>query len=357
MALSTNPASIITASAATSSAVNASSNVAATAESITANINKAKLALSVNNLSGVIGSGLNGATNAINNATASINALSTRTVSNLNNAVQTSLTAQSTALFSSLTTEVGSKLSAISQQLASGTLSGSEINAAFAKASADIVQATRSLNLPSVDINSLLTGMASNFDWGSPATVVRAVTTDPGDWRVQIDASVFGKIIFPVLPNMTLSHKAEYNSTNLVHSNYSFMSYKNSSVDDITISCEWPVETHEDAEEWLDMVKLGRSLTKMFYGISANLGNPPLICTLKGYSGGYPATLLPDTPVVVKSFTVDLKDDVNYIAHAGVNYVPRLSNVSITVGVVYNRNSQRGFNFDDYRSGTGIIKY
>ena len=351
MALSTNPSPVITASdVLASSLTSATSNGATTLASVTANAAKANLDVTINNLSGAIGSGLNGAAAAINSAAA-------KTVSNLNNAVQTSLATQSATLINSITSEVGSKISSITQQIASGALVGSAIGAALSAATGDIVQAARALNLPSVNVNSLLTGIASNFDWGSPETVVRAVTTDPGDWRVQIDAAAFGKIIFPVLPNMTLSHKAEYNSTNLVHSNYEFMSYKNSSVDDITISCEWPVETDADAAEWLDMVKLGRALTKMFYGTSTNLGNPPLICTLKGYSGGYPATLLPDTPVVIKSFTVDLKDDVNYIAHAGVNYVPRLSNISIVVGVVYNRNSQRGFNYDDYRSGTGIIKY
>lgn len=350
MALSTNPSPITTASTVLASSTTGTPTAVATPESIAAEINKAKLALSVNNLSGAIGSGLNGPTSALFTDF-------TRTVSNLNNAVQTSLATQTNSFVNSVTSEVSSKLSSISQQIASGTIVGTEINAAFAKASADIAQATRSLNLPSVDINSILTGFSSIFDWGSPSTVVRAVTTDPGDWRVQIDASVYGKIIFPVLPTMTLSHKAEYNTTSLVHSNYSFMSYKNSSVEDISISCEWPVETQDDAKEWLDMVKLGRALTKMFYGESTNLGNPPLICTLKGYSGGYPATLLPDTPVVIKSFTVDLKDDVNYIAYNGVDYVPRLSNITIVVGVIFNRNSQRAFNYQEYRDGTGIIKY
>lgn len=350
MALSINPESIATTSAATLLSTPTSSNVAATAESITANINKARLALSVENLSGAIGSGLNGATSAINSAT-------TRTVSNLNNAVQTSVALQSTTLINSITSQVSSKLSSISQQIASGTLTASGISAALSSATGDIIQATRSLNLPSVDINSLLTSAASGTNWKLPSTVVRAVTTEPGDWRVQIDADYYGKIIFPVLPNMTLSHKAEYNTTSLVHSNYAFMSYKNSSVEDISITCDWPVETEADAEDWLKMIRLGRALTKMFYGEGSNLGNPPVICTLKGYSGGYPATLLPDTPVVVKSFSVDLKDDVNYIARGGIEYVPRLSTISIVVGVVYNRNSQRGFNYWDYTQGTGIIKY
>lgn len=102
------------------------------------------------------------------------------------------------------------------------------------------------------------------------------------------------------------------------------------------------------------MVRLGRTLTKMFYGRSDNLGNPPPICTIKGYGEG--GVLLPDTPVVLKNFSLDLKDDTNYIEYEQ-NWVPRMSSVSITVSVVYNRNTQRSFNLLEYRNGQNQIKY
>lgn len=214
----------------------------------------------------------------------------------------------------------------------------------------NLIQAARSANLQGA--------VGPLFD--TVEATVRAVPVDPNDWRVRIsppdavDGGAGREIVFPVLPSMTLAHKANYTETGLVHTNYLFLAYKNSQTDDITISCEWPVETYDDCEQFLDMVRLGRSLTKMFYGSSFYLGNPPAICTLKGYGDG--GVLLPDTPVVIKSFSLDLKDDVNYIEYEQ-NYIPRLSSVSFQVAVIYNRNTQRAFNLQEYRVGANVIKY
>lgn len=218
-------------------------------------------------------------------------------------------------------------------------------------AATDVRQSARAGNLPNVDIAAVANAAINNFNWGDPETIVRAVPVETGDWRVRIAAPLgLGEILFPVLPTMTLSHKATYSEVGLVHSNYQFLSYKNSQPDDIQITCDWPVETPQDALEWIKMILLGRSVTKMFYGASANLGNPPPICTLKGYGSNRNGVILPDTPVVIKGFSFDLKDDVNYIEFDG-NYVPRLSTVTFTCTVIYNRNSQRAFDFVQYRQG------
>lgn len=278
-----------------------------------------------------------------------------RARNDLNQIVQNQVDIREDALIDEITEASSSQNSIAAQRIfetiASGGASVDAIENILESSSSNIIQAARSANLPTVDITALLTAEANNFDWGDPETVVRAVPVDNGDWRVRISAPLkLGDIIFPVLPSMTLSHKANYGETGLVHTNYQFLSYKNSQPDDITITCEWPVETQQDAKDWLSMILLGRALTKMFYGASDYLGNPPPICTLREYSGSRTGAILPDTPVVVKSFSFDLKDDVNYI-EVRESYVPRLSTVTITCAVVYNRNSQRAFNFDAYRRG------
>jgi hypothetical protein len=283
-----------------------------------------------------------------------------RATDELNKAVQNQVDIQSNALVDEIT-EAANAQNALSAQrivetIASGGASPQAINNILNEGNADLRERARSINLPKVDLESLLTTEANNFDWGDPETIVRAIPTERGDWRVRIAApSFFGNpedahIVFPVLPTMTLSHKATYKEESLVHTNYQFLSYRNSSPDDIQISCEWPVETEEDAVNWLKTILLGRALTKMFYGSSQNLGNPPPICTLKGYGSSNTSVILPDVPVVVKSFSFDLRDDVDYIELAN-NYVPRLSTVSVTCTIVYNRNSQRAFNYDDARRG------
>jgi hypothetical protein len=58
--------------------------------------------------------------------------------------------------------------------------------------------------------------------------------------------------------------------------------------------------------------------------------------------------------VIVKAFSVDLKDDVNYIRcnTFGTNtWVPVLSTISVTVTPVYNRRRLRKFSLQDYSRG------
>ena len=312
------------------------------------NENQQKNALTTNNSARNAGpnSALNGQTQPTSRP---------RARNDLNQIVQNQVDIITDTLIDEITEVSGSQNSVAAQQIletiASGGASVGAITNILDASSSNIIQAARSANLPTVDITALLTAEANNFDWGDPETVVRAVPVENGDWRVRISAPLgLGDIVFPVLPALTLSHKANYKEDGLVHTNYQFLSYKNSQPDDITIACEWPVETEQDAKDWLSMILLGRSLTKMFYGASDYLGNPPPICTLRGYSGTNVGVILPDIPVVIKSFSFDLKDDVSYI-EVRESFVPRISTVSFTCAIVYNRNSQRAFNFDAYRRG------
>ena len=88
----------------------------------------------------------------------------------------------------------------------------------------------------------------------------------------------------------------------------------------------------------------------MFFGQGEFAGNPPLVCNLTGYG----SSIFDKVPVIVKSFSVDLKDDVNYIRcnTFGTNtWVPVISTVSVTLMPVYNRQKMRQFNLQDYARG------
>jgi hypothetical protein len=88
----------------------------------------------------------------------------------------------------------------------------------------------------------------------------------------------------------------------------------------------------------------------MFFGQGEFAGTPPLVCNLTGYG----ASIFDKVPVVIKSFSVDLKDDVNYIRcnTFGTNtWVPVVSTITVTVSPVYNRERLRKFNLQDYAKG------
>lgn len=224
-------------------------------------------------------------------------------------------------------------------------------------------------------INNLIS-LARGFNLPSGAELFKSVgkvTITPsteGDWRVRLNCdfdTLFGKgtfsklkttagMVFPFTPNMTITSKANYSTIDPVHSNFPFQAYKNSAVEDIQISGEFPCENETDAEYYLEATMFLRTATKMFYGTGNFAGNPPIICNLSGYG----AQILNTIPVVIKSFTMELKDDVNYIKvlkNGSLNWVPVLSTISITVTPVYNRERLRRFSLQDFAAGkeVGII--
>jgi hypothetical protein len=192
---------------------------------------------------------------------------------------------------------------------------------------------------------------------------------NPEDWRVRIDApwTLFGLnpafemlketggVVFPYLPNITFSTKANYTQVDTVHNNYPFYAYKNSAVDDITISGDFTAETEVDGDYWVAATNFFRTATKMFFGQGENAGNPPVICKLYGYG----SSMFEGIPIIVKSFQVDFKDDVNYIRVGGLNptWVPILSTIQVSVTPVYSREKLRQFDLKQYANGvlTGYL--
>jgi hypothetical protein len=184
------------------------------------------------------------------------------------------------------------------------------------------------------------------------------------DWRVSlsvpsqlIGSSVLqplgNKLIFPFNPNMLLGSSANYQSIQPVHTNHPFYAYENSQVDNITISGEFIQENERDAKYWIATLHYLRTMTKMFYGESDPLGNPPLVCRLNGYG----KHVLNDIPVVITNFTTDMPQDIDYIqceVNKEINFAPIQSIVTVSVTPQYSRRSQARFDMQKYINGQHI---
>ena len=130
-------------------------------------------------------------------------------------------------------------------------------------------------------------------------------------------------VIFPYTPEITVNYVANYDPTELTHSNYKFFTYRGSAVDSITISCEFTAQDTFEAQYLLAVIHFFRSITKMFYGLDngpAN-GTPPPLCYLSGLG----AFQFDAHPMAISNFTYKLPTDVDYIiagstaTPAGVN--------------------------------------
>jgi hypothetical protein len=367
MPLSINPIAQLVASV--SSSISQASNEAGNAFAAGSNmLEKANLDSKINQLSGGITSGLNG---LASNAKGAFGQLTDRVsasgislpgataLGGIGNSITSTVsgginTLQSvTAATSNITADITGGLN----KLAGGSLGGGLMSLAgsISKAAGmlnNVLSLKRGINLPS--------GAEAFIKQG------QAIKLSPGaknDWRVRITCqwNIFnsplfallentGGVVWPYLPNITLSTKADYSAINTVHSNYTNYAYKSSMVDDITISGEFSCETETDAAYWIAATTFFKTATKMFFGQGELAGNPPLICNLTGYG----ASVFDKVPVIVKSFSVDLKDDVNYVRcnSFGTNtWVPVLSTITVVVSPVYNRQRMRQFSLQDYARG------
>ena len=211
-------------------------------------------------------------------------------------------------------------------------------------------KSARSGNLPTATKGKVKTPTLARF----------STTSVESDWRVKL--SVPDKIansnllapmrktgnhmIFPYTPTIIISHSANYNSLNPVHTNYPFQIYENSQSDDITITGEFIVENAEEGQYWVAVIHYLRTMTKMFYGSD---GAPPLACRLSGY-GDY---VFNNVPVVVVSFNTTLPPDVDYIkADIGPNgsWAPTKSDVAVTLMPAYSRDKVNKFSLDKFVS-------
>lgn len=158
------------------------------------------------------------------------------------------------------------------------------------------------------------------------------------DWRVKLSlpqTDAFTKsailaplratkgLVFPFTPTITIAASANYSDISVVHQNYQFSAYQNSKTSDIEISGDFVVEDSVQAQYWVAVLHYLRSITKMFSGNDQHAGNPPPIVNLNGY-GDY---VFNNVPVVIKSFSIQLANNVDYIETTVGNNLGELSNL------------------------------
>ena len=310
----------------------------------------------VSRLSGEVGSGLNGFASGVQGFASDVGTA----LGGIGNSVQSSVSGtistlqQSAGSIANITSDISSTINklGIGGNLATG-----------------IASLAGSISKAAGQINNLLSlKRGANIPSGAELfrPVGQAIELQPSngsDWRVRLNAewSLFdsnmfnllkntGGVVWPYLPNITVSTKANYTQIDPIHNNYPFQAYKNSQVDEIQISGEFSCETETDAAYWIAATTFFKTVTKMFFGTGPNVGNPPPICILSGYGG----SVFNNVPVIVKSFSVELKDDINYVNcnTFGTNtWVPVLSTISVSVMPIYNRERLRRFSLQDYSRG------
>lgn len=118
-------------------------------------------------------------------------------------------------------------------------------------------------------------------------------------------------VLFPYTPTISINYAANYEASNIIHSNYKVYQYSNSSVDQITITCDFTAQDDAEANYLLAVIHFFRTMTKMFYGKDQNprAGTPPPLCYMFGM-GNFQFSA---HPLAITNFTYNLPNDVDYI--------------------------------------------
>jgi len=122
-------------------------------------------------------------------------------------------------------------------------------------------------------------------------------------------------VIFPYTPSISVNYTANYDKTDLTHSNYRGHFYKSSVVGDVTITATFTAQDTAEAQYLLAVIHFFRSVTKMFYGQDAQRGAPPPLLYLVGL-GEFQFN---GQPCVVSNFQYSLPTDVDYIRASSPN--------------------------------------
>lgn len=165
-----------------------------------------------------------------------------------------------------------------------------------------------------------------------------------------------GGILFPYTPTITVENQAQYANQNPLHSNYPLYFYKNSTISPITVSAKFTVQNEFEGAVLLGVIHLLRSLTKMKFGNDPDAGSPPPVCRFDAY-GDY---MMYNVPVSIASWRHELPDSVDYIAVGrpgspdtyGKSMVPVMSNITLTLNVMYSRREMLAYNVKDWLSGS-----
>lgn len=212
--------------------------------------------------------------------------------------------------------------------------------------------ALRSLNLPNFGMPQIKAGYT-----------IDGFVGDEQDWRVRISipsgnnfdnsqllAPLYetNGLVFPYTPQMLLQHSASYNQIQPIHTNYPYMAYQNSRVEQFSIVGDFFVESMSEANYWIAAIHFLRSVTKMAYGQTDQQGAPPPIVKVSGY-GDY---LLPNVPCVVTQFAIDLPTEVDYIQTPDYNaWVPVQSSIQVALQPIYSRSAVEQFSLGAFVAG------
>jgi hypothetical protein len=162
-------------------------------------------------------------------------------------------------------------------------------------------------------------------------------------------------IIFQVMPVISESHAAEYDSFNPLHHPGEILKYKSTRARTWSLEAKLISRTSEEASENLKYINVLRSWLMPFYGkgtqnagqTSKYLGAPPPILTLSGYGD---LTVGPIS-CILETYSWRWPNDIDYIQTEEKTPFPVVVDISLSLKESLSPNEFSNFNLIEYRKG------
>ena len=192
-------------------------------------------------------------------------------------------------------------------------------------------------------------------DWRVKITVPKDYMTLAGDGMLKPLKSTDDCVVFPYTPTILMQQQVAYNPIKPIHSNFPFYAYQNSSIDQLSITGEFTVETIDEGKYWIAMRHFFHSASKMAYGENSILptGSPPPVLKLNGYGDH----IFNNTSIIIQSFQITMDPDIDYMLIKDFHgdkegtYVPVKSVVNLGTNLVHSRQKVKTFSLDSFVKG------
>lgn len=165
-----------------------------------------------------------------------------------------------------------------------------------------------------------------------------------------------GGLVFPHTPNIQITHTATWEDYDLTHTNYGYYAYKNSKVDNFTVSGKFTSNTLAEAAYLIGCIHFLRSVTKMHFGENDEFpGTPPPVLEFSAMG----PQLFNKVPIVITNFQSSFEDIYDYVSGGTrtvdgsvSTFVPTTTNITVSMLIYHNPSSmQIDFTLRDFKKG------
>jgi hypothetical protein len=163
-------------------------------------------------------------------------------------------------------------------------------------------------------------------------------------------------VVFPYSPTIQVGYSSSYGAYEIPHSVYQSQYWTNTPNTSISLTATFSANSEKEAIYSAAALHFFRVVTKGDFGQgSKNAGAPPPVLTFSAYG----ALHFKDVPVVLRSFSYTLPEDIDYISFQddtlGDVSIPTMWMAQIDLAIQVAPTRQKKFSLGEYTTG-GLLK-